>query len=105
MTMRFSSALAAASVLVAVALSACAHGSPTPVSPAPAEQGPLVPAGEAKVGDKTKCIVSGDVFTVTADSPHADYNGKTYYFCCPHCPQEFAKDPGKYVPRASPPAT
>ena len=84
-------------LLTGLAVSACASGQPQPASPPAAQQGPLVPAGAAKVGDRTKCPVSGEVFTVAADSPHAEYNGKTYYFCCPHCPAEFAKDPGKYA--------
>jgi len=25
------------------------------------------------------------------------YNGKTYYFCCPSCIEEFKKDPAKYA--------
>ena len=26
-----------------------------------------------------------------------DYEGKTYYFCCPACIEAFKKDPGKYI--------
>lgn len=26
-----------------------------------------------------------------------EYNGKTYYFCCPMCIDEFKKDPQKYI--------
>ncbi len=25
------------------------------------------------------------------------YQGKTYYFCCAGCPEEFDKDPEKYL--------
>ncbi|MFA4844632.1 MAG: YHS domain-containing protein [Candidatus Margulisiibacteriota bacterium] len=25
------------------------------------------------------------------------YKGTTYYFCCPGCPEEFKKNPGKYA--------
>src|SRR5205085_330081 len=66
---------------------ACAGSAPPPAAPSPAAPSaaapsaaassqPLVAAGEAKVGDRTKCIVSGHEFVVTADSPHAEYNGK-----------------------------
>lgn len=57
--------------------------------------------GNAKVGDRTRCPVSGEEFVVTNDSPHAEYQGKTYYFCCPHCPQKFQADPAKYLGKPS----
>jgi YHS domain-containing protein len=41
--------------------------------------------------------VSGHEFVVTADSPHAEYNGKTYYFCCPDCPKAFEANPEKFA--------
>jgi hypothetical protein len=53
--------------------------------------------GEAKVGDKSTCLVSGEEFVVAADSPSAEYEGKTYYFCCPPCVGKFKADPKKYV--------
>ena len=34
---------------------------------------------------------------VTADSPKADHNGKTYYFCCPGCDKKFKADPAKFM--------
>ena len=90
---------------------ACAGSAPPPAapsSPAPAAAAtdaaassqPLVAPGEAKVGDRTKCAVSGEEFVVKADSPHAEYNGKTYYFCCPDCPKTFQANPEKYVTKA-----
>ena len=27
-----------------------------------------------------------------------EYNGKTYYFCCPGCVEQFKAEPTKYVP-------
>ncbi|HTQ47014.1 MAG TPA: YHS domain-containing protein [Polyangiaceae bacterium] len=53
--------------------------------------------GEATVGDRTSCPVSGKDFTVSAESPHVEYQGKLYYFCCPQCPQKFLADPAKYL--------
>ena len=92
------------SLLISVLLAAaCGGKAPPPTAPTPpagsASTQPLVAAGDAKVGDRTKCLVSGEEFTVTADSPHAEYNGKTYYFCCPDCPKEFAANPEKYLPK------
>jgi YHS domain-containing protein len=85
---------------------ACGGSTPPPVAPssnaagAAASSQPLVAAGEAKVGDRTKCPVSGDEFVVKEDSPHAEYNGKTYYFCCPDCPKAFQEHPEKFVAKA-----
>jgi Cu+-exporting ATPase len=94
-----------AALTLALAASACAsapNASPSASPTAPTTQDASLKApGEAKVGDKTKCPVSGEEFTVTASSPHADYNGKTYYFCCADCPSEFTKDPQKYLKGAT----
>jgi YHS domain-containing protein len=35
---------------------------------------------------------------VKEDSPKAEYNGKTYYFCCPHCIEKFEANPAQFVP-------
>jgi YHS domain-containing protein len=86
---------------------ACGGSAPRPpATPSPdtaaaaAPASPLVAPGEAKVGDRTKCPVSGHEFVVKDDSPHAEYNGKTYYFCCPDCPEAFQAHPEKFVPSA-----
>lgn len=100
--MRIMSKLLFCSLFVA----ACAGSAPPPAAPTPtpvpaaASSAPLVAPGEAKVGDHTKCPVSGHEFVVTADSPHAEYNGKTYYFCCPDCPKAFEANPEKFVTKA-----
>ncbi|MBX7191425.1 MAG: YHS domain-containing protein [Sandaracinaceae bacterium] len=57
----------------------------------------VVAPGEATIGDTTTCPVSGDQFVVTADSPHVEYQGRTYYFCCQHCPARFEANPEQYV--------
>jgi YHS domain-containing protein len=64
---------------------------------AAAHPGPLVPFGAAKPGDKTTCPVSGETFVVAADSPKADYDGKTYYFCCGGCAGDFKADPASFL--------
>ncbi len=104
------SSLAVSSLLTLVACGGAA--TPAPATPAPAGTGSVAaPAassaaptsadlkkpGEAKVGDKTTCPVSGEQFVVMADSPSADYQGKTYYFCCANCVGKFKADPTKYV--------
>lgn len=101
--------------LLAVSLLAVACGSsnPEPAAPsgatpapsatpsasasAPAAAGDVKKPGDAKVGEKTTCPVSGEEFVVTADSPKADHNGKTYYFCCPGCDKKFKADPAKFM--------
>jgi YHS domain-containing protein len=93
-------------VICSLFIMACGGSTPPPVAPSSNAAGvaassqPLVAAGEAKVGDRTKCPVSGDEFVVKDDSPHAEYNGKTYYFCCADCPKEFQAHPEKFVPKA-----
>jgi Cu+-exporting ATPase len=58
--------------------------------------GAVKPIGEASVGDTTKCPVSGEEFVVAADSPKAEHEGKTYYFCCAGCKKKFESDPKKF---------
>ncbi len=57
----------------------------------------IKPNGEAKVGDKTKCPVSGEVFTVSESSPKYEYKGKTYYTCCSNCMKKVQENPDKYL--------
>ncbi len=64
---------------------------------AAATTGPLVANGEAAVGDRTTCPIMNEEFTITADSPHAEYEGRTYYFCCPPCVEQFLADPARYT--------
>lgn len=56
--------------------------------------------GEAKVGDTTKCPISGEEFVVEATSPKAEVDGKTYYFCCAGCKKKFEADPAKYTKKS-----
>lgn len=96
-------------LVLALALAGC--GEPNTTQPAPATpststtpsatpkaaSGDLKAPGEAKVGDKTKCPVSGEEFVVTENSPHVDYKGKTYYTCCPNCAAKVQAEPEKYL--------
>ena len=70
--------------------SAMAHGEK-------AAAGPVKPMGEAKVGDTTKCPVSGEDFVVDASSLKSEHGGKTYYFCCPGCKKKFDASPEKFL--------
>ena len=80
---------------LALALAACG-GSSTNTPATSASQPALKAPGEARVGDKTRCPVSGEEFVVTESSPKAEYNGKTYYFCCGGCDTKFKADPQKF---------
>jgi YHS domain-containing protein len=93
--MRVHSILAA--VVFAAAATACAKSAMPPRTTASSQSTAIVPDGLAKVGDRTRCPVSGDVFTVSASSPRVVYKGKTYYFCCDDCPTAFAKNPEKFT--------
>jgi YHS domain-containing protein len=81
-------------------VAACGGSSPQPSSPAGAV-GTLKAPGEAKVGDRSKCPVSGEDFVVSETSPKVEYQGKTYYFCCPGCAKKFEGDPQKFLGKPS----
>ncbi len=72
---------------------------PTAAAPAgaPASVGAVKAFGDAKVGDTTKCPVTGEEFVVEASSPKAELEGKTYYFCCSGCKKKFEAEPAKYL--------
>ncbi len=54
--------------------------------------------GEAQVGERTNCAVHpGPPFTVTESTPKAEFGGKTYFFCCSHCAEQFKARPADYV--------
>ncbi|AKF03662.1 YHS domain-containing protein [Sandaracinus amylolyticus] len=62
-----------------------------------AEQTALVPIGEAQIGDRSTCPVSGEEFVVTESSPTVTHEGRTYYFCCPHCAERFQANPAQFL--------
>ncbi|MCS6857301.1 MAG: YHS domain-containing protein [Sandaracinaceae bacterium] len=61
------------------------------------ESSNIVPPGEAKIGDTTRCPVSGETFVVTENSPKVEHDGRTYYFCCPHCAERFRQNPHQFL--------
>jgi hypothetical protein len=68
-----------------------AHGGATPPS------GPTVENTRAKIGDRTLCPVMSSPFVVKPDSPQTVYHGKTYYFCCEGCVEQFKKKPESFI--------
>jgi YHS domain-containing protein len=91
---------------VALGLSLAACGGEAAQKPAeapkgaeakPASNAKIVAPGNAKIGDTSKCPVSGEEFVVEASSPKAEFEGKTYYFCCSGCKKKFESDPKKFL--------
>jgi len=113
--MRFTSSAATRLTLTLsfALLAGCGGGAPAAAAPeatpaaaatAPAAKGTSAEVkapGDAKVGDTTKCPISGEEFTVEATSPHVEHEGKTYYFCCGGCKKKFESDPAKYAKKST----
>jgi YHS domain-containing protein len=57
----------------------------------------LVQQPGAAVGDITTCLVSGEVFPVTEDSPFFEHEGEPVYFCCPSCIRQFQRNPETFL--------
>jgi len=51
---------------------------------------------QSEIGKTEKCPVMNSEFKVTKKTPVIDYKGKSYYFCCDGCVEDFKKDPHKY---------
>ncbi|HEX5773243.1 MAG TPA: YHS domain-containing protein [Geomobilimonas sp.] len=50
----------------------------------------------SEIGKTVNCAVMDIKFEVAAGTPVIDYMGKSYYFCCDHCLEEFKKNPEKF---------
>lgn len=74
-----------------------ANSSPTPPPGTQPGQPMLKAPGDAKIGDTTRCPVTGEEFIVSANSPKTEYKGDTYYFCCSGCKKKFEENPEKYL--------
>jgi YHS domain-containing protein len=93
--------LAVIPCIVLAALTASCGAAPTPSNVAAASQAAVKKApGDARLGDRTTCPVSGEEFIVSDTSPKVDYEGQIYYFCCASCVKEFQANPAKYVGKA-----
>lgn len=90
-------ALASAVVLCLAAAACGGAATPTPPEAPKTTAGDVKAPGDAKVGDKTTCLISKEEFTVSDSSPKAEHDGKTYYFCCSGCAAKFKADPAKYL--------
>lgn len=92
-------------IVSGVMLLVCACATTKPVQEKAAEAVAVAPVetvkmnGDAVIGDRTKCAVTGETFIVKADSEKYEYEGKTYYFCCDGCLDDFKKDPKKFTSR------
>jgi YHS domain-containing protein len=86
--------------VLAVAVVSCGGAAPSArAGGATQAEGALKAPGDAGVGDRTTCPVSGEEFIVSATSPRTELEGKTYYFCCAECVQKFEAQPSKYLSR------
>jgi len=85
------------SSIVLAACAACCGGSHAgPPVAAPTAAAARAP-GEAQVGERAVCPVSGEEFVVSATSPWVEHEGKMIYFCCADCAQKFRADPAKFL--------
>ncbi len=50
-----------------------------------------------KAEEMVTCPVSGKEIKKSDAADSHEYNGKTYYFCCPNCKEKFVQDPEKYT--------
>jgi Cu+-exporting ATPase len=86
---------------VLTGLTAACAASPRQAATSQAESAAR-PPGEARVGDRTTCPVSGEEFIVSATSPKTEIGGKTYYFCCADCAKRFEAEPAKFLKTSAP---
>ena len=57
----------------------------------------LVPPEQAKVGDRTTCVVSRGKFVVRSNTVFVSHGDKRYPLCCPGCAARFQKDPERFL--------
>jgi len=50
-----------------------------------------------KAEEMVTCPVSGETIKKSEAAGSHEYNGKTYYFCCPNCKEKFLENPEKYA--------
>lgn len=61
----------------------------------------LAALAQAQTDEKVTCPVSGKEIKKSEAKGSHEYNGKTYYFCCPNCKEKFVKDSEKYTQQKS----
>ncbi len=57
----------------------------------------LVPSHQAKLGDRTTCVVSGGKFVVRPNTVFVNHEGKKYPVCCPGCAARFNQNPKRFL--------
>ena len=62
-----------------------------------ADSGPTANCYVCRYNNDLACLV----VHVNDSTPHAEYEGKTYYFCSEDCRKAFLKNPQKYLPKGS----
>jgi hypothetical protein len=60
------------------------------------DESKVVPLTHAKVGDLTRCPVSGAVFRISADTPRVEHSGRTHFVCCDGCASKFRESPARF---------
>lgn len=67
------------------------------------EERDVVAQPGAKIGDFTRCPVSGVVFVVSGEKPRRQVDGKDVFVCCESCAQRFQLEPAYFMARANGP--
>ena len=57
----------------------------------------MVGISQLKAAEEVICPVTGEKFEKTETTASFEYEGTTYYFCCPGCKPKFDADPEKYI--------
>jgi YHS domain-containing protein len=71
---------------------------PPAAAPSKAEaEAPIAFDTAPAVGTQARCPVSGETFTVAADSDRSEFQGKHFAFCCPDCKPKFDANPAQYA--------
>ncbi len=58
------------------------------------------PAPGTSVADTARDPVCGMTVAAAAAGPQAEFGGRTYYFCCAHCREQFIAEPHRYAAAA-----
>ena len=101
--MRFISqtVLCAAAISALAFVAGCGGGELNSATPAAAPLGAVVQNGQHT--ECTVCKANADLACVDVvvddQTPRYAYDGKTYYFCSNSCRDEFARNPGKFLPK------
>lgn len=67
------------------------------------EENDVIAQPGAKIGDFTRCPVSGVVFVVNDRSSRRQVDGRDVFVCCESCAQRFQLDPAYFMARAAQP--